>query len=197
MDCGLPTFSPPEFNDHVNRVRKLMSEFPADVRSLFRVIARGSHGFRCADAWGDDPMILKRFGEFVAFDVDVPPGSVMMYALPRLSPVWRIVRLQWVLDNGFNARATQWESLGSAELIERWQIVDDSKQMLEAMHPGSFDPHHMVLLDQPVSLPTPNPHADADADEPSVSRRLGQFGLTTLAPTQLRFTQTRLVRQFC
>jgi hypothetical protein len=162
-------------------VRALMGEFPSDAR-VYSPLAQGIvMAAGAMDAWGDDPMVLRRFGEFVAFDAGLPPGSTMMYQLPRLSPVWRIVRLQWMLDNRFNARYTRWDPLRRAELIDRWQVIDEHKQMLNALHDRRFYPHRTVLLDHPVSLPTPNPHAETDPDnEPPDARPSGTVRLDDL-----------------
>ena len=112
------------------------------------------------DMWGDDPMILRRYAEFVAMTQNVSPDTPDVLAIHDLSPLFSFVRLRYLFErDGARVRptATGFGELPRATLVSGWRVLPSRDQRLAALGETGFDPRTTVLLEHE---PDPPPAVD-------------------------------------
>jgi hypothetical protein len=133
------------------------------------------------DIWGYEPVVPKRYSEFVTFSQGGNPDDAAdALFFPRLYPVTRmpqhradqpvgfikvppmlhLVRLRyvfWGIDNGFFSSPGD---LPHVLLVDGWQRLEHRNDILAALNAFTFDGRKTVILEQdpvpaPVAAPTP------------------------------------------
>jgi len=110
------------------------------------------------DLWGgDDPMVLRRYAEFIAFTQDVGLDDLETAYVTDVVRLYGLLRLRYLLyveGGSFRAVVTPLSELPHATLVSTWQVVADRDQRLSIMENQSFDPRRIVLLEsEPVPAP--------------------------------------------
>jgi hypothetical protein len=119
------------------------------------------------DVWGDDPMVLMRYAEFIAFTQNRSPDDAGFLALRRISPLLGMLRLRYLLrvdDARIQATRTNLNEMPRARLVSQWRVIADRGQRLAAMADPDFDPRDTVLLEA-----EPDPPPAGAGDRGSVS----------------------------
>jgi hypothetical protein len=176
---NLPTFELGQVAGMEQTMRGLIEPLGPDARVITGMpgVVLGAGG---NEAWGDDPMVLRRYAQFMAFDTGHPPDELTRTPYPffkQLSPSWRLIRVKEVLvpppgGQGLVPVAVPGETLGHAQLVESYRVLDDPAQILATVGSRDFDPKRIVLLEHPVDLP-PAP-ADQVAAGPAGSVQIQQ-----------------------
>jgi len=123
------------------------------------------------DVWGDDPMILRRYAEFIAMTQNVSPDTPDVLTLRDVSPFFALLRLRYFFErHGARVRptATGFAKLPRAMLVSRWRVIPSRDERLAALGESGFDPRTTVLLEHE---PDPPP-ADESAHGSVVIRDL-------------------------
>jgi hypothetical protein len=115
------------------------------------------------DAWGEDPMILRRYCQFVAAATGVSPDSLLISNVPlRASPLWDLIRLRYFCvyrDGALQVLRSETKQLGRAQLMGRCEIIPAEDQRLRRLSAPAFDSLHTAVLEAPVD-PMPTGAAD-------------------------------------
>lgn len=115
----------------------------------YRAMSAGAY-----DIWGYDPMILTRYARFLAFSQGMQPHDLVVTPLRRLSPLFDLLRLRYVLQpDAAHPERTDVGEVPRASLVHDWRVVADPLQALTAMTRGDFDRRATVLLESPPDLP--------------------------------------------
>jgi hypothetical protein len=148
------------------RLEAFYKEYPGDFRVLDlrmnsnRIEALGQYGI-----WGYDPVVLRRYAEFIAFtqgSKHVPCGSGDNPEFNYMHPLLSILRCRFMAP----ARET---GQGLIEmdpplphflLLNDCRVITDPQGIWTAMSDPAFDPRHTVLLE---SAPDPAPVPSTEA----------------------------------
>lgn len=158
-----PTFHMEQVSETEQIMRGMLDALGPDVRVMTGmpgvVLAAGGN-----EAWGNDPMVLRRYAQFMAIDQDRRPEDLTQgYPFfTRLSQAWRLVRVKQVLVPSPDHRSrialtAPGVPLARTELVESYRVVSDPGRILDLIAANDFDPKRVVLLERPVDLPTVPP----------------------------------------
>lgn len=110
------------------------------------------------DLWGNDPMVIGRYGQFVARSQGEPVEDLFMKPFPHLdSPMLRMGRLEYVYTPAGGLNRAPWPTLKRAQFISRYRVISDSAARLETLADPAFDSMHKLILETP---PNPAPAGD-------------------------------------
>jgi hypothetical protein len=113
--------------------------------------------------WGNDPFVLRRYAEFIAFTQGENPDEVTQYVTIRnLSPLYALIRCRFVLAPASGHELRVYENsriLPRVLLVPNCRVLPGRDSIFSAMGAAAFDPRRTVLLE---SEPDPRPVASAD-----------------------------------
>ena len=164
------------------QVQQFVAAHPGDYRilnpdsdgSLNQPIADSAVPAGANDISGYDPLVLRRYSEFMFYsqglDPDVPDNFFLYISRP--SSMWRLLRLRYVfsgdrvipidfpiLRNGVTQRV---EDLPHLLLVDGWRRIEHRNDILAALRAPSFDAGKTVILEsdpEPAPVPGPEPGA--------------------------------------
>jgi hypothetical protein len=141
-----------------------LREFAKTHAGDYRVLELPQEGNRAMvvgaqDIWGYDPMVQRRYSEFMAFSQHLYPDDANMY-LPfsNRTPLWRLLRLRYI----FRPRGDRVQLIEDSGglphllLISDWKRLTNRDEILSALRLPTFDPLTSVILE---TDPTPAPVA--------------------------------------
>ncbi|HEX3730937.1 MAG TPA: hypothetical protein VHV47_14090, partial [Opitutaceae bacterium] len=146
---------------------EFIAAHPGDYRVLTIAGAGGFNGgylLGASDLWGNDPSVLRRYAEFMAFtqggDPDEPGQFVRFRGIPSL---YAMLRLRYILAAGpggdFIAHDVSVPPLARVQLLSDYEVRPGRDALFAAMNRPDFDPSRRVLLEADPS-PRPVPNAD-------------------------------------
>jgi hypothetical protein len=149
---------------------EFVSAHPGDYRVLTVAGPGGFNGgylLGASDIWGNDPSLLRRYAEFMAFTQGADPDEAGQFirfrAIPRL---YALLRLRYVLAAGpggrFLAHGLSTPPLARVQLVTGYEVRAGRDALFAAMSRPDFDPARQVLLESEPS-PRPAPGADPGA----------------------------------
>jgi hypothetical protein len=137
---------------------------------------------RANDIWGYEPVVPKRYSEFMTYSQGGNPDAAAdALFFPRLahlsgtahhadqstplgfigvSPMWRLIRLRyvyWGTDNGFYQ---SFRDLPHVLLVDGWQRLEHRNDILAALTAPTFDGRKTVILEgdpEPAPMSGPQP----------------------------------------
>ncbi len=150
--------------------REFVAAHPGDYRVLTLAGAGGFDGgylLGAPDLWGNDPSILRRYAEFIAFtqggDPDEPGQFVQFRGIPKL---YSMLRLGYILapgpDGRFSGYGLSAPPMARVQLLSDYAVVAGRDALFAAMRRPDFDPARRVLLETEPS-PRPAPGAGPGA----------------------------------
>ncbi|MBA2668764.1 MAG: hypothetical protein H0U67_00150 [Gemmatimonadetes bacterium] len=152
-----PSFSLEEAQSPV--LRALLPDLPSDARvlQLQTGIYDSLATLVAADGWGSDPMVLRRYAEFMKFSQGQPIDSTtqnIAFSLPS-SPLYSLFRAHaTIVSNQGAHQAVRLENPLPRVLIVPAHRVSERSDVLEGLAAPDFDPRQMVLLEEePSPLP--------------------------------------------
>jgi hypothetical protein len=117
-----------------------------------------------SDAWGEDPMILRRYCQFVAEATGLTPDVLLISNVPpRASPLWDLIRLRYFCvyrDGALQVLSSETKQLGRAQLMGRCEIIPSADQRLRRLSDPGFDRLHTAIVEATVD-PMPSGAADS------------------------------------
>jgi len=140
-------------------LRRWLADHPGDAR--VQHLAGPNNGFLIgrSDIWGNDPGLLRRYAEFIAFSQGVNPDHADQNVDFRTpSPLFRLLRMRYLFTGGGAAlRSHEFPNpLGRVQLVGGFRVVPDRDAAFAVMNDPSFDPLQTVLLEsEPVPAPDP------------------------------------------
>jgi hypothetical protein len=154
----LPSLNARDFQSKENSIRQTLSPILGDSRIYWMAHDDRSLSLKFPDIWGDDPLLPKRYNDFVTYsgdplkDISSSPNDQKIFlTLPKI----RLLRLAYILDEkngGLQINRLPFHPVPRAFFAGKWEKVDNSKQVMEAVSRPSFDPLSEVLLEE-----TPDP----------------------------------------
>ena len=151
-----PSFDAAERLRAADQVSAFMKQMGDDARVLsnepYVAMSAGAY-----DLWGDDPMVLRRYADLIAFTQGRSLDEVQIMAISRVPRLFGMLRLRYLLrlDGArVHATATSLVEMPRATLVPNWRLVADRDQRFAAMADPNFDPRDTVLLEaEPDPLP--------------------------------------------
>lgn len=138
-------------------LRAFVAAHPGDYRVLNQIGANNGFLLGTPDVWGNDPGLLKRYAEFIAFtqgaDPDHASQLIPFHSFPK---ILSLLRLRF--DFHARGRALDWVeyygALPRIQLVSDYRVLPDRDRLFAAMKDPTFDPRRTVLLE---SEPEPRP----------------------------------------
>ena len=142
-------------------VKRYITENPGDYRVLNLLRPNNGYLLGAPDMWGNDPLVLKRYAEFVAFTQKEPAGTARQDLFFRhLSPLLGLVRCRYVFD--VSATETKVaevpQVLPRALLLTDYRVRSSRDAIFAELEQPTFDPMRTVVLEREPS-PRPGPSA--------------------------------------
>lgn len=162
---NLPGFNLSSIASREAAMTSILRQLPPDGRVASDqpcfVLAAGGN-----EAWGNDPMVLRRYVEFMTINQQMSADDMARRGYPffnRISPTWGMIRLKavWMkgssdsgqappLDWGLHPQWITGAQLPRTLLIENVKVIKDTSAMLAELGNPNFDPFHTVLLEEPI-----------------------------------------------
>jgi hypothetical protein len=139
------------------------------------------------DLWGNDPGVLRRYAEFIAFTQGENPSNATQYIdFKKISPLFSMLRCGYVitLENNELRLHQLLDTLPQALLVDKYTVLPSRDAIFAAMSEPAFNPRETVILEQePTPRPTPAKEKgtvrvidsstdyltiEAEAEEPSI-----------------------------
>ncbi|HEX4123574.1 MAG TPA: hypothetical protein VHY37_02545 [Tepidisphaeraceae bacterium] len=166
-----PTFSVARYQDESQMSAESLAGLPPDARVLSfeqgQLMMAGG-----LNVWGDDPMMLRRYVEFMAKVAHVRPEEILTGkpTLPgrdaRLPRLVRMAGTQVTNRDGVRVARLDAAPLPHAELVGAVQIETGHAAILAALNAPLFDPLHTALIESPID---PSPAGATDPGRVTVS----------------------------
>lgn len=156
----------------VDREAQVLREVIAGMGPGSRVLARAGGLMLLArgnDMWGDDPMVIGRYAQFIARSQRRALDDPLFLSFAHLdSPMLRLARMQYYFDEDNRPIRALNPPLPRALLIGRCRIIPEAGRRLEALADQGFDPSRTVILE---TSPEPAPVEGAVAGQVDLADR--------------------------
>ncbi|HTB63384.1 MAG TPA: hypothetical protein VK737_07315 [Opitutales bacterium] len=171
-------------------VSAFVAAHPGDYRVLNTTRANNGYFLGVPDISGNDPTVLKRYAEFIAYTQGMNPNQALQYAYFRkMPPIMALLRLGYVFysDDKGDECAPFNNSLPHVLLASDYAVLPGRDAIFAAMSRPDFDPGKTVLLE---SAPTPAPVMGTKGSARLVSQTSDSLTIEadTLAPSLLLIT---------
>jgi len=105
--------------------------------------------------WGYEPLINKRYAEFISF-INSDEADELFWYFPsvkyHINPLYGLIRCKYMLMYGGDRlsvkRLTGVKPLKRLELIQDYELIQERDQIFSFMEDASFDPEKMVILEE-------------------------------------------------
>lgn len=137
--------------------RDFLAAHPGDYRVFQTVFpANSSIAIGVHDILGYDPMAMARYVEFLAYSQGDDPWAGMRVHIRRYSPLLRLLRLRFVLQQqGNRLEAIEApDPLPHLALVNGWVELSDRDRILSTLGASGFDPLKTVVVER---APDPRP----------------------------------------
>ncbi|MFA5293551.1 MAG: hypothetical protein WC496_11020 [Phycisphaerae bacterium] len=142
------------------RFEEIISALPGDFRILNTLDDNGAMMDGRFDIWGDDPGVLRRYAEFMAFSQGLDPNMATQYVkFSRKHRFFSLLRLRYIIlhENGQPQLVTLSEPvLPRLLLVRDFQVAKDRDSIFRLLDSPEFDPNRTVVLESPPQ-PLPQP----------------------------------------
>jgi len=109
------------------------------------------------DLWGNDPGVMRRYAEFIAFTQGENPSNATQYIeFENISPLLSMLRCGYVIrtDNRKLQITRLSNAFPQALLLDNYTVLPSRDAIFAAMSEPAFNPRETVILEQE---PTPRP----------------------------------------
>jgi len=132
-------------------LRAFISSHPGDYRVQNLIEPNNGFLLGAADIWGNDPALLKRYAELIAFSQGIKPDLASQNVdFHSVSPFFPLLRLSYIFTQ--NAAGVHEYPVPGAmdrvQLISRYRVVSGRDAAFAAMSQSTFDPRSTVILEQ-------------------------------------------------
>jgi len=141
------------------------------------------------DAWGTDPMVMRRYALYMAFSQDQDPAFLPIYTMRHIaSPMFKLPRLKYIFTSDMRVFPEPFEVMKRAQLIGRDKVISDQQQELSALNEPSFDPSKSVILESAPQTALPGKDVTGNVELKDISSDEVQIDATVSAPAILLIT---------
>jgi len=143
----------------------LIAANPGDYRVLDYGYLNNGYITGAPDIWGDDPLVLRRYAEFITFSEGGAPDHATQYAaFGNLPPSFALLRFRFafglrVTHAGGNGPIIAPFVLPRAMLISHYQVKSGRDAIFAELQNPNFNARQTVYLE---SEPTPKPQAGGE-----------------------------------
>ena len=165
--ASLITFEPERSIDPL--VRQTLEQHPGDYRILDLLDPNSALSLRVEDIGGDDPGVLRRYAELIAFTQGQDPDKVTQYLRLRHDNVLGGMlrhRFTFSRQDGETVALETTNVLPRLQLVSRFRVMSQRDQILRALSNATFNPRDEVILE---TVPKPEPQL---ATQPGVVKLL-------------------------
>jgi hypothetical protein len=141
-------------------VQKLLKETPGDYRIFHSLNPNSAMSLGAYDIMGDDPGMLRRYAEFLAFSQGDDPDEVQQNVpIRHIPPAFAMLRCRYVLQN--TKQGIAWQEVGTPplqqlQLVGRCQVLTNKNDILRTVTSPGFNARQEVVLE---ARPDPWPEA--------------------------------------
>jgi hypothetical protein len=146
--------------------RAFFAQNPGDYRvlDLVRRHSGADNGFRAGapDLWGDDPLVSRRYSEFISWTQHLDPDQAQQNVaeFTALPPIYAMLRCRYVIrvdDGKLGVFEGAPHPMPQAQLISGYRLESGRDALFQAMAAPAFDPRRTVLLEsEPAPRPVPS-----------------------------------------
>jgi hypothetical protein len=150
-------------------VREFFAKNPGDYRVLMQILPSGYNGgylLGAPDLWGNDPFVLRRYAEFMAFTRGIDPNQAGQTLAPfeGVSSLYTMLRCRYffkiLADGHIGAYVAPAPPMARAQLISDYHVAGGRDAIFAAMRSPDFNPRLTVLLEsEPSPRPVPSVYA--------------------------------------
>ena len=144
-------------------LRDFVAAHPGDYRVQNLLEPNNGYLIGAPDVWGNDPGVLRRYAEFMAFTQGENPDQATQNVTFRaLTPLYGVLRLRYLFsrtDAGLNIYEVP-GAMDRVQLVSACRVLPRRDQLFQAMSRPGFDPRETVLLEE-EPRPRPSPAAGA------------------------------------
>lgn len=145
---------------------------PGDYRIQDMVSPNNGILVGAPDLWGDDPALLRRYAEFMAFTQgEDPDHATQQLIFGRAAPIYSLLRLRYVFyaspPDGFGVHEVP-GAMDRVQLVSQCRVIPERRALLTALCAPGFDPRQTVLLERE---PNPQPRPGAVSGRARVVRQ--------------------------
>jgi len=142
-------------------VADFLATRPGDYRILeLPYQSNGAISIGAYDIWGYDPIVLRRYAEFMTYSQGGDLDNADMYvSFHQSSPLFRLLRTKYVFRNRLPVGEIK-DPLPHLLLLGGWAKETNRNEALASMNSASFEPDRLAILE---SDPVPAPVDGADA----------------------------------
>lgn len=175
--------------------REFLDAHPGDYRILHLPVAAQANSamiIGAYDIWGYDPMVLKRYAQFIGYSEGIAPDLANMYVnFSGINSRLGLARLRYVVRGKKKAHGDERGApLPHLMLVNQYSRITDPDEELKLLYSPSFDPlTNVVLESDPKPMPQPAPVA---GDARIISSEPGELVISAKveSPTILLITDT-------
>ena len=148
-------------------LKQALAAVPGDYRILYGGEIDAAMTLGTSDVWGDDPMVLKRYAEFMAYTQGIDPDTAVqdLQRINRYHPLYKMLRLRFAIPEQART-STEWiefpGTMKRLNLIYNFSVLKDRDSILSSLSNPVFDPAQSVILET-----SPNVIPEATAAEKS------------------------------
>ncbi len=143
-------------------VKNFLDAHPGNYRIANLINPNSALATGAQDVWGNDPSLVRRYAEFMAFSQGLDPDKATQYvSFTRLDPLYAMLRLRYafVPQNGQLGIAESPNPMPQVSLVGRYRVLEKRDAIFAAMRDGKFDPRGEVILERE---PEPKPSGAAN-----------------------------------
>lgn len=140
-------------------IQAFLNKHPGDYRIINKLNPNSAAVFGAQDIAGNDPSVVGRYAEFVAFTQGRDPDlATQILGITQIHPLFAMLRLRYgfILQNGRVGTIEFPTPLSHVTLVGGYQVIEKRQAIFTAMSHSTFDPHTTVILEQE---PSPRPSA--------------------------------------
>lgn len=146
------------------RQRNFYRDHPGDYRVLNLETPNNGLVTGAQDLWGDDPGVVRRYAEFIAFTQGIDPDKATQYAtFLQVDPLLRMLRLRFMFkahEGRLRVAELPIKPLPHLVLISNHRVIPGRNEIFNALHEPGFDPEREVILEK---APLVSPQAAVDS----------------------------------
>ena len=152
-----PTFN---IQDVANlELKQHLKTLPGDYRILYDGDVNAAMTLGSYDVSGYDPMVIKRYAEFIAYTQGNDPDNPGQYLhIRKYHPLYKMLRFRFFIPNPTRTSAKEWIEfpgiMKRLNLIYNFAVLNDRNWIFASLSNPSFDPAQSVILEtQPDIVP--------------------------------------------
>jgi hypothetical protein len=140
------------------KLREFVAAHPGDYRVLNLLYPNNGFLLGAPDLWGNDPAVLKRYAEFMAFTQGENPEQASQYVtFTGIPPLYAMLRCKYAFVPSANGAMVKEipAPMAHVQLVADYRVRPGRDAIFAALSQPDFDPRRTVLLErEPDPRPT-------------------------------------------